>query len=186
MTQPRPAPAAPRPRPTARERRRAIVEAIGTQNLSLLLALGVLVILISTQTDKFFLPENLVNVLQSVVLVGIVAVVATAVIVSGGLDQSVRSVTGLSGIVGALVVNSTGAWIGIAAGIGVGLAAGLVNGLIITALRVNPVIATLATLSAVRGLAFLVAPGGKPVGVLDETFTNLGSGRVNLGFEPGI
>ena len=186
MTEPRTAPAAPRPRPTARERRRAIVEAIGTQNLSLLLALGVLVILISTQTDKFFLPENLVNVLQSVVIVGIVAVVATAVIVSGGLDLSVGSVAGLSGVVGALVVNSTGAWIGIAAGIGVGLAAGLVNGLIITALRVNPVIATLATLSAVRGLAFLVAPGGKPVGVLDETFTNLGSGRVNLGFEPGI
>lgn len=186
MTEPRTAPAGPRPRPTARERRRAIVEAIGTQNLSLLLALGVLVILISTQTDKFFLPENLVNVLQSVVIVGIVAVVATAVIVSGGLDLSVGSVAGLSGVVGALVVNSTGAWLGIAAGIGTGLAAGIVNGLIITALRVNPVIATLATLSAVRGLAFLVAPGGKPVGVLDATFTDLGSGRVDLGFKPGI
>jgi ribose transport system permease protein/L-arabinose transport system permease protein len=61
-----------------------------------------------------------------------------------------------------------------------------VNGLIVTALRVNPVIATLATLSAVRGLSFLVAPGGKPVGVLDSAFTNFGSGRVYLGFEPGI
>jgi ribose transport system permease protein/L-arabinose transport system permease protein len=51
---------------------------------------------------------------------------------------------------------------------------------------VNPVVATLATLSAFRGVAFLIAPEGKPVGVLDPTFALLGSGRVlQVGGFPG-
>lgn len=165
---------------------RTLGAAIGTQNLSLIIALALLVAAISTQTDKFFLPDNLVNVMQSVVVLGIVAVVGTAVIVSGGLDLSISSVAGLSAVVAALVANSTAAGLGVAAGIGAGAAAGLVNGLIITQLRINPVITTIATLSAIKGLAFLVAPGGKPVAVTNTAFTNLGSGRVNLGFEPSI
>lgn len=161
-------------------------EAIGTQNLSLLLALLVLVVAIRTQTDKLLLSSNLVNLAQSIVIVGIVAVVATAVIVSGGLDLSVGSVAGLSAVVAALVTEHTAALLGVATAVATGLVVGLINGLIITVLRINAVIATLATLSAVRGLAFLVAPDGKPVGVLDRTFTKLGSGRLDLGFEPGI
>jgi ribose transport system permease protein/L-arabinose transport system permease protein len=164
----------------------AASQAIGPQNVSLLAALVVLVALISTQTDKFFLPENLVNVAQSVVVVGIVAVVGTAVIVSGGLDLSVGSVAGLSGVVAALVANSVAPALGVAAGIAAGACAGLVNGLIVTQLRINPVITTIATLSAIRGLAFLVAPGGRPVGVRSAGFTHLGTGRVDLGFEPSI
>jgi ribose transport system permease protein/L-arabinose transport system permease protein len=174
------------PQRSLRRAWRAAGDAIGTQNLSLLLALAALVALICTQTDKFLLPENLVNVAQSVVVVGVVAVVATAVIVSGGLDLSVGSVAGLSGVVAALVTNSASPLLGIAAGVAVGLAAGVVNGLIITVLRINPVIATLATLSAIRGLSFLVAPEGKPVGVLEKGFTDFGTGRINLGFEPSI
>jgi ribose/xylose/arabinose/galactoside ABC-type transport system permease subunit len=173
-------------RPAARQLWRSARDSVGTQNLSLILALAALVTIIGTQTDRFFVPENLVNVAQSVVIVGIVAAAATAVIISGGLDLSVGSVAGLSGVVGALVVNSTSAWLGIAAGIATGFGAGILNGIIVTALRVNPVISTLATLSALRGLSFLIAPGGKPVGVVNGTFTDLGSGRVNLGFDPHI
>ncbi len=172
--------------PGWRQRITGVGEAIGPQNVSLLIALIVLIAAISTQTDKFFLSENLVNVAQSVVVIGIVAVVGTAVIVSGGLDLSVGSVAGLSGVVAALVSNSTVVAVGIFVGVAVGALAGLVNGLIITKLRINPVITTLATLSAIRGLSFLIAPEGKPVGVHAKGFTDLGSGRVDLGFEPGI
>jgi ribose/xylose/arabinose/galactoside ABC-type transport system permease subunit len=52
---------------------------------------------------------------------------------------------------------------------------------------VNPLVATLATLSAFRGLAFLIAPDGKPVGLLDPTFALLGSGRLfQIATFPGI
>lgn len=183
-------PTATSPEPGRREQlsRHAqwVRDAVGTQNLSLLLALLVLAIVIRTQTDKLLLSSNLVNLAQSIVVVGIVAVVSAAVIVSGGLDLSVGSVAGLSAVVAALVTEHTAAMLGILTAVVVGLVVGLINGLIITVLRINAVIATLATLSAVRGIAFLVAPDGKPVGVLDADFTKLGTGRLNLGFEPGI
>jgi ribose transport system permease protein/L-arabinose transport system permease protein len=69
----------------------------------------------------------------------------------------------------------------------VGLVLGAVNATIISILRVNPVVATLATFSAFRGVAFLIAPGGRPIGVLDPTFAQLGSGRLfRVGEFPGI
>ena len=59
-----------------------------------------------------------------------------------------------------------------------GHALGVINGLIVTELRVNPIIATLGTLAAFAGFAFLLAPEGKPVGVVTQPdFTWLAKGR---------
>ena len=56
--------------------------------------------------------------------------------------------------------------------------AGSINGFIVTVLRVNPIIATLGTLAAFGGIAFLLAPEGKPIGVLTQpAFTWLAQGR---------
>jgi ribose transport system permease protein/L-arabinose transport system permease protein len=56
--------------------------------------------------------------------------------------------------------------------------AGAINGFIVTKLRVNPTIATLGTLAAFAGVAFLLAPDGKPIGVLTQPdFTWLAQGR---------
>ncbi len=174
----------PAPTPIATEQaappsplRRAFA-AVGLQNVSLLIALAVLVAIISTRTDKFWLPANLLNIGVSVSLLGLVAIVQTVVIVSGGLDISVGSIAGLASVSAALVLQATGnqTVAGILAAVFAGIACGVVNGLIITVLRVNPVIATLATLSAFRGVA-LIFTNGSAVGVLDETFNEIGSGR---------
>lgn len=157
---------------------RRILDIVGLQNVSLLIALAVLVGLISTQTDKFWLPANLLNIGVAVSLVGLVAVVQTVVIVSGGLDISVGSIAGFASVSAALALQGTGnnTLLGILAALGAGILCGVINGLIITVLRVNPVIATLATLSAFRGVALLVT-NGSAVGVLDERFNEIGSGR---------
>jgi ribose transport system permease protein len=157
---------------------RRALDVIGLQNVSLLIALAVLVAVITTQTDKFWLPANLLNIGVAVSLVGLVAVVQTVVIVSGGLDISVGSIAGLASVTAALALQSTGnnTALGILAALAAGVACGIVNGLIITVLRVNPVIATLATLSAFRGVALLVT-NGSAIGVLDERFNEIGSGR---------
>ncbi|MGQ7844742.1 ABC transporter permease [Granulosicoccus sp. 3-233] len=167
---------------------RRITKAIGAENLSLIIALVIMVTLIASQTEFFFSPRNLFNIAQNMAVVGLIAVGMTLVIVSAGLDISVGSIAGCASVMTALVVVSTGS---VVAGIGisllVGLALGLVNAGIISFLRVNPVVATLATFSAFRGIAFLVAPGGRPVGVLDPTFAQLGSGRLfQMGDFPGV
>jgi L-arabinose transport system permease protein len=100
------------------------------------------------------------------------------VLVSGGLDISVGSIAGLASVSAALALQATGnqTAAGILAAVVAGIACGVVNGLIITVLRVNPVIATLATLSAFRGVALLLT-NGSAIGVLDEQFNEIGSGR---------
>lgn len=167
---------------------RRLLDLVGAENLSLVIALVILVALIASQTEFFFSARNLLNIAQNMAVVGLIAVGMTMVIVSGGLDISAGSIAGCASVVCALaVVGGKTVAGGLAAGVAIGLALGLVNASIINYLRVNPVVATLATFSAFRGVAFLIAPGGRPVGVLDAGFAQIGSGRflAFAGF-PGI
>jgi len=170
-------PATAVPPPARRNVLRDAAGQIGLQNVSLLIALALLVIVIVSQTDKFLLRANLLNIGLAASLVGLVALVETIVIVSGGLDISVGSIAGLASVSAALTMQH---WphtvLGILAALAAGLVAGLVNGIIITILRVNPVIATLATLSAFRGVALLLS-NGAAVGVVNQTFNKIGSSR---------
>lgn len=182
MSGPEATPTAVRPGPSAGRFLRQVVDVVGTTNLGLLVALLGLGFFISLQTPNFLLGQNLLNIVLASSLLGIVAIAQTVVIISGGLDISVGSIAGLASVSTALVVGSaSSAVVGVGAGVVVGLIAGLGNGLIITVGRVNPVIATLATFSAYRGLAFIVTDG-RAVGVRDSTFNSLGSGRI--GFLP--
>lgn len=156
----------------------AVRDAIGAQNLSLLIALGLLMAIIGSQNSNFFLVSNLLNIGVAVSLLGIVAIVQTIVIVSGGLDISVGSTAGLSSVAAAGAVGAVdAAAFGVGAGIVTGAAAGAFNGLVITFGRVNPVIATLATFSAFRGLAFALTDG-EAVPVTNDTFISIGADRL--------
>ncbi len=161
---------------------------IGPENLSLMLALIILVALIASRTPYFFEARNLMNIGMNLSVVGILGVGMTIVIVSSGLDISVGSIAGAASVVSAILVTMVGTVPGgVVAGIAIGAVLGVVNAAIINWLRVNPVVATLATFSAYRGLAFLIAPGGRPIGVLDQDFAWIGSGRVlEFGEFPGI
>ncbi|RWG57488.1 MAG: ABC transporter permease, partial [Mesorhizobium sp.] len=73
---------------------------IGAQNISLLIALVVLLAIFGVlRPDVFFTPRNLINIGLAVTILGILAMAQTVVIVSGGLDISVGSIVGLSTMV---------------------------------------------------------------------------------------
>ncbi len=142
--------------------------------------LGGLIILcvVMTILSPFFLSfNNLFNVGIQIAVVAILALGQTFVIVSGGIDLSVGSVLGLAGIVfgWASVVAGLPLPVALALGIGTGALAGLTNGLLITLGNLPPFIATLAMLSAARGLA-LVVSGGVPLNPLPEAIRTLGRG----------
>jgi ribose transport system permease protein len=122
-----------------------------------LVGIYVAMFLVFTFSTQYFLTtNNILNIAASVATLGIVAAVQTAVIISGGFDLSVGSTAALTSVVTAAVLSSgAGSVAAIFAALGVGALVGLVNGLIITRLRVNPLIATLATLSIVRGVAYV-------------------------------
>lgn len=156
-----------------------ILARVGSQNLSLLLALVILVAIFGAlRPDVFFLPRNLINIGLAITILGILAMAQTVVIVSGGLDISVGSIVGLATMVVAIAMQATGsAALGIAAALAVAALAGLANGLIITFGRVNAVIATLGTMAAFRGGAFLTS-GGSSVSIVNEQFRFLGNGVI--------
>ena len=172
-----PAPQDAEPRPS---RGRRLLDRIGVQNISLLIAFVLLVAIIGGQDRNFFRVSNLLVIGTTIAVFGLLAVAQTVVIICGGLDISVGSVTGLCSVASAMVFTSTSsAAVGIAAALGLGLLCGIVNGVIIVYGRVNPVIATLATLAAFKGVAQLLS-NGRAQGYTggDAVFTFLARGSI--------
>lgn len=138
--------------------RRALA-AIGVQNISLLIAIVLLTVAIGSQNPLFFTLGNLRVIGTAVTIAGLLAVVQTVVIILGGLDISVGSIAGLASVGSAMIFTVAGPAFGVVGAVGLGVLCGLLNGCIIVFGRVNPVIATLATLAAYKGVAQLISNG---------------------------
>ncbi len=152
---PSPAPAPPAPNPLRR-----VVLAVGVQNLSLIVAIAVLVVVIGSQNSAFFLTSNLKTIGMAVTISGLLALVQTVVIILGGIDLSVGSVAGLSSVASAMLFTVSGsAAVSIGGALVIGAVCGLVNACIVVFGRVTPMIATLAGLIAYKGVAQLVSDG---------------------------
>ena len=95
------------PRLPPRGALRRILEAIGVQNVSLLIALALLVAFIGGQNSNFFYSSNIATIGTTVAIVGILSVVQTVVMLLGGLDISVSSQAGLTSVVSAMVFMAT-------------------------------------------------------------------------------
>ena len=132
----------------------------------------------------FLTPHNLTDLGTRVAVVAILALGQTFVVVSGGIDLSVGSVLGLAGVAfgWATAVAHLPLPVGILIALGAGALAGLVNGSLVAFGGLPPFIATLAMLSAARGLA-LVISGGLPLDPMPEGVRDLGSAYL-LGFVP--
>lgn len=111
--------------------------------------------------NNFLNPNTLLQTATDASFFAIMAVGATMVIISGGIDLSVGSVFALAGVGMALVLRAghfagpSAVLFGLALSLGIGLACGLLNGLLIVNLRVHPFIITLGTMWIFRGLAFV-------------------------------
>jgi ribose transport system permease protein len=144
-----------------------------------LVAVYAVIVAVFAVLSPFFLTRNnFLNIGVSVSILGIVAATQTMVIVARGFDLSVGSVVALSGVLTAKLLT----WgapdaVALLGAVGLGLLVGLINGALITVIRVNPLITTLATLSIVRGIAYIWT------GALTQIFpgdnlSRLGVGRV--------
>jgi ribose transport system permease protein len=123
--------------------------------------LFVLCVLLSIASDKFFTQQNLFSVMRAFSYIAIIAIGQCLVIISGGVDLSVGSVYGFSGLMTAFLMKKAGMAIpfGIAGGLAVGTALGMANGMLITKVRIPPFIATLGMLSVTRGLSYALTTG---------------------------
>jgi galactofuranose transport system permease protein len=138
-------------------------------------ALVALVFVNSWLTPNFATVANLWNVLLQVSTVLLVSVGMTFVIATGGIDLSVGSVMALSGAIAAVLIDR-GIGVALACGLAGGLAVGALNGALTAYLRVQPIVVTLATLIAVRGVAQVVSHDGELVTIQNAAFAVLGRG----------
>jgi ribose transport system permease protein len=133
---------------------------------------------VATPVNTFLSGRNLVFVLLQISVNTILATGMTFVILSAGIDLSVGSVVALAGVVGAnLVASGVPVPVAAVAAVGVGALVGLANGASIVYLKVAPFIATLASMTAVRGLAYLYTDGVS-IGNLPGSFTAWGNARL--------
>lgn len=153
---------------------------INLQKSGPLIALIVLVILSSFASPYFLKWRNITNVLRQISYTGIIALGMTFVIIAGGIDLSVGSMTAFVGGVVIVLINYFGGGllailIAILAGILMGVAAGAVNGLIITKGKVAPFIVTLGTWGMFRSLTLYISGAGE-FRSTSRIFQNLGMG----------
>lgn len=142
-----------------------------------LAALLVLVALNAIVTPNFATTGNLWNVLLQVSTVVLASVGMTFVIATGGVDLSVGSTMAIAAAIGAVMAERGVAIALVAAVIGASLV-GALNGALIASLRAQPIVVTLATLIAGRGLAQIISRDGELVSISHSTFLALGRGHL--------
>ncbi|MDQ0474466.1 ABC transporter permease [Labrys wisconsinensis] len=139
-----------------------------------LIGLVALCLALSLSTDTFFTTRNVLNVMDQITVLGVMAIGMTLVILIGGIDLSVGSVLALSMMVMGYLANEMGLPFGLAIVVAILVSAlcGLVSGLMITEAGLPPFIATLAMMSVARGIASIITDGQQIVGFPDW-FTDL-------------
>lgn len=146
--------------------------------LSLFVALVVMWVIFSMLSPYFFTTQNSINILVAASLMGLVAIGETYLLIGGLVDLSPGSTAALSSVIVAILLRS-GLNMGLAIVISIiiGIFIGMVNGIIVNKLEIEPFIATLASMTIVRGAAFIFS-GGKPIFVSNKNFILLGKTRV--------
>jgi len=151
------------------------------------IALAFLFILLSIISPEFRSGNNLLNLLRQASFNGLIAFGMTLVILSDGIDLSVGSIFALAAIIAAqLIMSGINAFLAVVIALVAGTLLGLVSGFLVAKCRLQAFIATLITMTAYRGLAYIITDG-KPISRLAERATSgsfffkaLGKGNVLL------
>ena len=147
-----------------------LLKKIDWQKYASFIALLVLILISSFLSPYFHKFQNLMNILRQVSYTGIIALGMTFVIIGGGIDLSVGSMTAFIGAVVVLLMNSLNAFIGneviviiigIATGIMVGALVGAFNGFMITKGKIAPFIVTLGSMAIFRSLTLYIGNAGE-------------------------
>ncbi len=156
------------------------VKKLGSTNnvLGIVIALLALCLDLAIASPVFLTSSNFLNVFQQISINFVVAVGMTFVIISGGIDLSVGSNIALSGLLMGILMKNyhVPVFVTILSCILFSGVIGLVNGMLISFLSLPPFIATLGTMSIVRGAAYTVT-AGQPIYTFPAGFTAV-SGRV--------
>lgn len=143
-------------------------------------ALITLVIVFSLTTDTFLTQVNLFNIARQVSVIGICAVGMTFVMLMGAMDISVGAIIGVTAVTAAtLLKNGVSIVLACSASLLLGVLIGLFIAFVVNKIDIPAIIVTLALMTALRGVAFLIT-GGLPVYGIPKNFLFLGQGYISF------
>ena len=153
------------------------------RELGMFFALVAMCLLLFLSNPDFLGSSNTLNTMRQIAMLGIFAIGIGFVIISGGIDLSIGSVIGLTGVIIAKLSSSSSPglalplWVGIPSALAVALVIGLAQGLLITRLKLQPFIVTLGGMLLVRGVSQTIAEGGT-ISFGDAPFLQLANGGI--------
>ena len=153
-----------------------IAKKVVDSNYFVLIAVWIIMCIVFTKLQSnFFSYRNMLNILTSGSLVGLLCIGEAYLIIAGMIELSAGAVAAFSGVLAAILARDglpLGAILPIT--IAGGLLFGLLNGLLVTKIKLQPFITTLATMSIARGLAYIICQV-KPVRIANESLNAVGS-----------
>lgn len=145
---------------------------------AIVLVLMLLVLFFSTVADFFFTVSTMMTILKQVSITGIISIGMSFVIITGGIDLSVGSVAGVSSVTAAmLMMAGLPIWLSCFITLVIAVAYGMISGVLISRLKMPPLIATLGMMTALRGVAFIITDG-LPVFGFNSAYSNFAKGTV--------
>jgi D-xylose transport system permease protein len=142
-------------------------------SLPIIVGLVVIAIVFQSQNDNFLTAGNFVNLIVQAAPIAIIAMGVVFVLLLGEIDLSVGYVSGVAGVVAAVLLipdgNEVPTWVAIALALGSGIAIGTFHGLIITKIGIPSFVVTLAGLLAWNGVVLLLI-GSRGTVVLQDDF----------------
>jgi ribose transport system permease protein len=160
------------------------------RELGMLIALVLMCLALWTSNSDFLGASNVMNTTRQISMLGIFAIGIAFVIITGGIDLSIGSVVGLTGVIIArLSSTQTGGlgyplWIGITVALVAAVVVGVLQGLLITRLKLQPFIVTLGGMLLLRGVSQTIVEGGV-ISMGDSPLLNLASGGLfHIGRDP--
>ena len=130
------------------------------REFGLVVALILMVALFGTLNPLYVSMGNITDIIDQTTIYGLMALGMTFIIIGGAIDLSVGSILAFIGVVVAkMAVAGINPFICIVAGVIIGLIIGAINGFIVAKMKLQPFVATLGTMSIVRGFAYVIAQG---------------------------
>ncbi len=162
------------------------------REFGMFVALVVMCLVLWISNADFLGQSNVLNTTRQISMLGILSIGVGFVIITGGIDLSIGSVVGLTGVLIARLSSAAqgglgySLWIGIPIALGVALLIGLAQGLLITRLKLQPFIVTLGGMLLIRGVSQTVVQGGT-ISFGNSAFLDLANGGfLRVGGDPLI
>jgi len=158
--------------------RRRVLDLVGENGFIVIFILWC--VYLSLATDAFLTSRNIFTVLRQASIVSIVAIGEMLIMLMGAMDISLAAVLGFSGVItaGLMTQNGVPPLIACAIGVALGGLVGLLNGVLVTKVKINAIIATLGMLNILNGVAFIYAQGQTIYGEEMESIAFLARGYV--------